>query len=178
LISRWVALGMLAALMLAFLAGSAESHANLASSDPAIDARLVRPPPELTLRFTQRLKPEGSWVQLKAGDGVNLVQQITFDQEDRSVMRGLVSQIAPGEYTVSWQSLSADDDDYADGNFRFILLNPDGSLPGSQGQGAGGSNQSSEDAGAIDVATLLAVLAAIGLVAGAVVFVTRFRGAA
>jgi methionine-rich copper-binding protein CopC len=178
LISARVALWVLAALMPAYLAGSAESHANLASSDPSTDARLLQPPSELTLRFTQRLKPEGSWVQLKTREGANLVQQVTFDQDDRYVMRGLLPPISPGEYTVSWQSLSADDDDYADGNFRFILLNPDGSPPDSQGQGASGSEESSEDTGGTDVATLLAVLAAIGLVAGAVVFVTRYRGAA
>jgi methionine-rich copper-binding protein CopC len=155
-------------------AGSVESHANLASSEPAIDARLVRPPSELTLRFTQRLKPEGSWVQLKARDGVNLVQQVTFDQEDRYVMRGLLPRIAPGEYTVSWQSLSADDDDFADGSFRFMLVNPDGSSPVGQGQGTGKPNAGSGDSGGTSVATLLAVVAAIALVGGAVVFVTRY----
>jgi methionine-rich copper-binding protein CopC len=175
LINRQAAVWLLVALLSVFLAGSAESHANLASSEPAIDARIAQPPSELTLRFTQRLKPEGSWVQLKAGDGVNLVQQIAFDQEDRYVMRGLLAQITPGEYTVSWQSLSADDDDYADGSFRFTLLNPDGSLPGGQGRGASGSEQSSEDSSGPNVATLLAVVAGIALVGGAVVFVTGYR---
>jgi methionine-rich copper-binding protein CopC len=166
---------LLAAVLLVMFAGSVESHANLASSEPAVDARIVQPPSELTLRFTQRLKPEGSWVQLKASDGANIVQQITFDQEDRYVMRGVLPQIAPGEYKVAWQSLSADDDDYADGSFRFTLLNPDGSSPGGQGQAASGSEQSSKDSGGTGVASLLAVVAAVALVAGAFVFVTRYR---
>jgi copper resistance protein C len=175
LIGRRVVVWLLAALLPAFLAGNAESHANLASSEPAIDARLQQPPSELTLRFTQRLKPEGSWVQLKAGDGVNLVQQATFDPEDRYVMRALLPQIAPGEYTVAWQSLSADDDDYADGSFRFILLNPDGSLPGSQGQGTTEPETGAGDGSGTSVATLLAVVAAIALVTGSVLFATRYK---
>jgi copper resistance protein C len=175
LINRRTVAWWLAALLLVVFADSVESHANLASSEPAIDARLVQPPSELTLRFTQRLKPEGSWVQLKASDGVNMVQQITFDQEDRYVMRGRLPQIAPGEYTVSWQSLSADDDDYADGNFRFMLLNPDGSSPGGQGQGTGEPNAGSGDSGGTTVVTLLAVVAAIALVGGALLFVARYR---
>jgi methionine-rich copper-binding protein CopC len=166
---------LLVALLSVFLAGSAESHANLASSEPVLDARIVQPPSELMLRFTQRLKPEGSWVQLKASDGVNIVQQVTFDQEDRYVMRGMLPQITPGEYTVSWQSLSADDDDYADGSFRFTLLNPDGSSPGGQGQATGGRNVGRGDGGGTSVGTLLAVVAAVALVGGAVVFVTRYR---
>jgi methionine-rich copper-binding protein CopC len=164
-----------AALLLVVLASDVESHANLASSEPAIDARVVQPPSELTLRFTQGLKPEGSWVQLKGQDGVNLVLQIAFDQEDMKVMRGVLPQILPGEYMVSWQSLSADDDDYADGNFRFTLLNPDGSMPASQGQAATGPDQSSDDGGGTDVTTLFAVVAAVALVAGAAVFVTRYK---
>jgi methionine-rich copper-binding protein CopC len=164
----------LSALLLVILAGGAEAHANLAASEPAKDARVLQPPSDLTLRFTQALKPEGSWVQLKGRDGLNVVREITFDGEAGKVMQAALPQIAPDQYTVTWQSLSADDDDYADGSFRFILLNPDGSSPAGLSQGVNEPDQPSGDGGT-SMATLLAVAAGIGLVAAAGVFVVRYR---
>jgi hypothetical protein len=64
----------------------------------------------------------------------------------------------PGVYTVKWQSLSADDDDYADGTYKLTLLRPDGTSPeGSASEAAG------EGSGLTGI--LLALGAAVAVIA-------------
>jgi hypothetical protein len=126
----------------------------------------------MTLRFTQGLKPEGSFVQVAGTDGVNRVSAFTFDPSDTKVMRATLQPLQPGVYTVKYQSLSADDDDYHDGTYQFTVLNPDGTDPAEPSPG-----QSAEDGddGNSSVTTILAVLAAVAVVGGALVFALRYK---
>jgi methionine-rich copper-binding protein CopC len=154
-------------------AGVVSAHANLDSSDPPKDARLAQAPAAMTLRFTQGLKPDGSFVQVAGADGVNRVSAFTFDPADAKVMRATLQPLQPGVYTVKYQSLSADDDDYHDGTYQFTVLNPDGTDPGaapSPGQLSG-----DEDDGSSSTTTIIAVVAAVVLVGGALMFALRFK---
>jgi len=148
------------------------AHANLDTSDPAKDARLTQAPSTMTLRFTQGLKPEGSWVQVAGDDGVNRVTEFSFDPSDKKVMRAEVEPLHAGVYTVKYQSLSAGDDDYHDGSYQFTVLNPDGSNPGAE---AASSQPSGEDDDGGSVTTIVAVVAAVILVGGALVFALRYK---
>jgi hypothetical protein len=127
----------------------------------------------MTLRFTQGLKPEGSFVQVAGTDGVNRVSGFTFDTADTKVMRATLQPLQPGVYTVKYQSLSADDDDYHDGTYQFTVLNPDGTDPVA----APSPGQSSGDGadGESSVTTILAVVAAVVAVGGALVFALRYK---
>jgi copper resistance protein C len=166
-----VLVGMVALSASALQPSGASAHANLDTSDPPKDARLAQAPSMMTLRFTQGLKPEGSFVQVAGSDGVNRVAGFTFDPADPKVMRATLQPLGPGVYTVRYQSLSADDDDYHDGTFTFTVLNPDGTDPGSSP--SPGDVLADDDGGSMT--TILAVVAAVGLVGGALVFAMRFK---
>ena len=121
-------LGVLIAVLLN--TGVVTGHADLIRAEPAVDSRLAQPPAELTLHFSQGLKQEGSFVLLEDDEGERLPVSVSFDASDNKVMRAaLGSSLGPSVYTVLWQTLSADDDDYHDGNYQLIVLNPDGSAP-------------------------------------------------
>jgi methionine-rich copper-binding protein CopC len=158
----------MSALVAALPWSTASAHANLDHSEPAADARLVQAPQTLSLYFTQTLNPSGSWINLEdsAGKVTPLAAQV--DSADTKVMRAPLPRLAPGAYTVRWQSLSADDDDYADGSFRFVVLNPDGSDPGATSDKSSSDSDDSGGAGlgmiGLGVALVVAVVAAIALV--------------
>jgi methionine-rich copper-binding protein CopC len=161
-------------LALALPSWPAGAHANLGTADPTKDERLSRPPSLITLRFTQALKPEGSWVQVKGSDGANRVREIHFDPLDTKSMQGLLLQLSPGVYNVTWQSLSAEDDDYADGTYSFVVLSPDGSTPGETGNSPA-QQPSEDDDSDLSMTTALAVVAVSVVVLGALVFAFRYR---
>jgi len=158
--------------MLALTVSGASAHANLDTSDPPKDARLAQAPTTMTLRFTQGLKSDGSFVQVASADGVNKVSGFTFDPADARVMRATLQPLQPGVYTVKYQSLSADDDDYHDGTYQFTVLNPDGSEPGSHSDPV---QTPDEDDGGGSTATILAAVAAVVVVGGALVFALRYK---
>ena len=166
-----VALGLCIAVLLE--ASIASAHANLDTSDPAKDAKLAQGPSTMTLRFTQGLKPEGSWVQVVGDDGANRVTGFSFDPVDKKVMRAELEPLHAGVYTVKYQSLSADDDDYHDGTYEFTVLNPDGSDPGAEA--AASQTPAENDNGDSNATTVLAVVGAVILVGGALVFAFRYK---
>lgn len=162
---------LLVAFSLLASAGTAVlAHANLDRSLPAAGARLAQPPPLLELRFTQDLKPEGSWVQLEGARSGRIGLELRFDPADRRLIQALLPPLPPDIYTVRWQSLSAEDDDYADGSFSFTLLNPDGSAPNGaattlvEGEGDNGAAM-----------LLIAAAASAVVVGGAALFAVRGR---
>jgi methionine-rich copper-binding protein CopC len=128
---RSVVLVALLALALAALLPSAGvfAHANLERSEPPDGGQLARTPAQLTLQFTQNLVPAQSWVAIRDADGGDTQLAVTIDPGNRKVMRAKTPVLRPGVYTIRWQSLSADDDDFAQGSYKLTVLNPDGSKP-------------------------------------------------
>jgi hypothetical protein len=86
-------------------------------------------------------------------------------------MRFVLSNAKPDVYTVRWQTLSADDDDYADDSYSFMVLNPDGSRP--DGAGVVGDAVSSDGSG--DSIPIAAIAGASGIVLVALFIVLRWR---
>ena len=125
------------------------------------------------VRFTQGLKPSGSFVQVAGADGVNRVSAFTFDAVDPKLMRATLQPLQPGVYTVKYQSLSADDDDYHDGTYQFTVLNPDGTNPVAPPDPV---QTPDEDEGSGSTTTILAVVAAVAIVGAALVFALRYKG--
>jgi methionine-rich copper-binding protein CopC len=169
-----IALSMIiSAIGVALTWSTISAHANLDHSEPAEDARLAQAPQTLSLYFTQRLNPSGSWINLEdsAGKVTPLAAQV--DSADTKVMRAPLPRLVPSAYTVRWQSLSADDDDYADGSFRFVVLNPDGSDPDATADGSSSDSGDSGGAGLVMIGLGVALLVAV--VAG-IAFLTRLKG--
>jgi hypothetical protein len=87
---------------------------------------------------------------------------VTVDANDKKVMRAMTPPLKPGSYTIRWQSLSADDDDFAQGSYKLTVLNADGSKPGGSEDSTG--------------TTLLVIGAIAGVaVAGFGVWFLKFR---
>ena len=104
-----------------------------------------------------------------------LTAGFAFDPADPKVMRATLEPLQPGVYTVKYQSLSADDDDYHDGAYQFTVLNPDGSELGSGVSSSVGPDAAGEADDGSSSATLLAGVATVVLVGGALVFALRYK---
>jgi methionine-rich copper-binding protein CopC len=166
----------LALLPAALIAAVAHAHAELISSEPAAAARLAQAPAALKLSFSQSIVPSGSFVHVETSAGTRLAVQAQFDETGRRTMSVPLPSLGPDLYRVRWQTLSADDDDYADGTYDFVVLNQDGSLPAA----AAGTNGSpgaptSSGGGGSSLGIVVAAGVAIVMVAGALVFVLRGR---
>ncbi len=123
---RAPALGLALAVGAALLlTGLAFAHAAYVRSEPGAGAVVATAPTEVTIWFEQDmfrragenglevLGPDGAAVQVGAA---------AIDDDDRRMLRvPLAGGLAPGEYTVNWHTLSAEDGDTADGSFTFTL---------------------------------------------------------
>jgi methionine-rich copper-binding protein CopC len=105
------------------------AHAELKQSDPPDGGTLAKTPAELTLTFSQNLVATQSWVAIRDAQGGDTQLKVSVDPSDKKVMHATTPQLQPGIYTIRWQSLSADDDDFAQGSYKLVVLNPDGSKP-------------------------------------------------
>jgi methionine-rich copper-binding protein CopC len=113
------------------------AHAELRESEPPDGGTLAATPAQLTLKFSQNLVPSQSWVAIRDAQGGDVQLAVTVDPNDRKVMRATTPQLMPGVYTIRWQSLSADDDDFAQGSYKLTVLNPDGSKPAGEDDSTG-----------------------------------------
>ena len=90
--------------------------------DPAPDARLDTSPPAVVIRFTERVEPRASSLdvldargaRVSRGDGV-------VDPENPWRYRVALEPLPPGAYTVSWRVLSADDGHVTSGAHVFTV---------------------------------------------------------
>jgi methionine-rich copper-binding protein CopC len=152
---------------------AAAAHANLASAEPPADAMLREGPATLTLTFTQAVVPSGSWVQVRDSNDQPIPLQ-SFAASGKS-MHVEVAGLKPDIYTVKWQTLSAEDDDYADGSYRITVLMPDGSLPPAARAPAQSPSTGNEplDGGSSLTMLVLASLLGVTMVGGAIYFAMR-----
>lgn len=164
------AVGMIAtaALLLTALPSSgAEAHADLVRAEPEIDSRVATSPAQLVLHFSQEVKQVGSFIQIEDASGNRPPLEVAFDPTDGKVMIAKpVSPLVSGVYKVHWQTLSAGDDDFHDGEYELTILNPDGSepdgVPSSIGSDEDGQGKSGESGTTILIAVMAPVLIGIG----------------
>jgi copper transport protein len=150
------------ALLLVLPSTGVFAHAELTSSEPPNGGTLATTPAELTLHFSQNLVTAQSWVAIRDAQGGDTQLKVSFDPSDKKLMRATTPQLPPGIYTIRWQSLSADDDDFQQGSYKLTVLNPDGSKPTGNEDNTG---------------TVLAIVGLIMLVSGcaAGVWFLKFR---
>ena len=129
-VRNFVAIVMVAfAIVVLAPASGVFAHAELKSSEPADGGTVATTPAELALHFSQNLVSAQSWVAIRDSQGGDTQLKVSFDANDKKLMKATTPQLQPGTYTIRWQSLSADDDDFATGSYKLIVLNPDGSKP-------------------------------------------------
>jgi methionine-rich copper-binding protein CopC len=104
--------------------GAALGHAKLIRAEPAPGSRITTPPRVVRAVFNDELDPKRSTLTVtdararRVDDGKGGVD---LDDLDRKTMIARVRAIGPGIYTVRWKAVSADDQNVAQGTFRFTV---------------------------------------------------------
>jgi len=117
---RLAALAPLAGLWLLATGPAAAAHGALQSSDPAGGSSLDRPPPAVTLRFTERPDPGLSTVRVLDSSGRVVAGGPARPVPGRPAeLRVPLAGLPAGGYTVAWRIVSAVDGHRTDGVFGF-----------------------------------------------------------
>lgn len=140
-------LRILVALVAAFgLLSSVSAHAKLDTSEPAAGAKLTSVPTKITLNFTEEIseKPTDSYFTVTDAKGtkVGSGQLDTSDLDHKTLTGTLNAGAGDGVYTVSWVTVTTDDNGHSDGVFTFGV-NAD---PGVQPTAAPHSDDDDDDA--------------------------------
>ena len=119
-------LPLLAPLMLLALASeSAEAHANLVESDPAVNSVLPESPDRITIRFTEPLEPALSEIRVLDAMGRRVDSgDSELDASDPHLMSVSVESLENGTYTVAWKNVSTVDGHRVRGAFVFSVGEP------------------------------------------------------
>jgi copper transport protein len=142
---RRIPVAALAAVVLAaaLITVPASAHALLVRSEPGSNADLARSPLKVELWFSEPLEVAFSSARVVDANGADLpTGAIVFDPADPTHLTLPVEELAPGIYTVAWQTLSRVDGHEWFGSFPFTVLNPDGSRPSSVAASVAGSDRS------------------------------------
>ena len=103
------------------LEGSAAAHANYIRSNPAADARLLRPPTEVRVTFSEPPDPGASRIEVFNAQGSRVDRGDTRSSDEANGLVVSLGEIADGGYVVSWQVLSTVDGHTTRGSFVFAL---------------------------------------------------------
>lgn len=143
--------GALAASLL--FATTVFAHAEPATAKPGDGAVVLQPPAEIVIEMSQDMFSKDGANDIDVLDSTG--KEVTtvaaaVDRNDRKRLSvAMPSTLAPGEYTVNWKTLSADDGDDAEGSIAFTydpkgtadpgketlredLLNPGGATPSAE----------------------------------------------
>jgi len=105
------------------LGGAAQGHANYVSSNPASDARLLKPPSEVRIVFSEPPDPKGSDIQVLDTSGKRHDRGDVGPSGDPNGLRVSLEAIPDGGYTVAWTTRSAVDGHTTKGSFAFVIGN-------------------------------------------------------
>jgi copper transport protein len=109
------------------LGGLALGHANYVRSNPASDARLVRPPTEVRIEFSEPPDPKGSEIHVLDTNGKRHDKGDVALSGDPNGLKVSLQPITDGGYTVAWTASSAIDGHTTRGSFAFVI--GDGPIP-------------------------------------------------
>jgi methionine-rich copper-binding protein CopC len=87
-------------------AGSAQAHAILMESAPAIGAKVSAGPLSVVLRYNSRIDSYRSRISLTLPDGSRVVLPIAPSSADDSLET--ITRVVPGAYVLHWQVLAID----------------------------------------------------------------------
>lgn len=150
--------------------GTTQAHALLVRSDPAENAELRVSPDQVIGFFSEPLDERLSSLEVLDGTGERVDSgETTFGPEPERMSIGLPEELAPGFYTVVWETLSTVDGHLFKGSYPFTVLNEDGSQPSGPRFEAGGGGAESTDPD--DILVKWSQLAAATLLVGALAFV-------
>ena len=93
-------------LLLCLFAASADAHAILIDSTPAVNGRLPAGQAAMTLRFNSRIDRDRSRLTLVTADKTQ--SKLPIDDAGPPDVMTTKTTLAPGDYTVHWQVLAVD----------------------------------------------------------------------
>lgn len=102
------------------VASPALAHSLLLESSPAAEAILTTLPPQLTLRFNNRIEKRLSRISLVDDRGRPQALTIAVTDGGADRLTATVPTLEPGAYRVEWHVLSTDGH-VVSGSFRFRL---------------------------------------------------------
>ncbi len=111
----------LAATLLLGAGTVADAHATYVRSNPAADARLVRPPTEVRVVFSEPPAPDGSGIEVSDASGRRVDKGDVAPSGEENGLRVSLEPIGDGGYTVVWSALSAVDGHSYRGTFVFAV---------------------------------------------------------
>lgn len=111
-----------ALLLLAIAAGPVAAHVALVSSDPADGSAVTGSPDTITLLFTEDLRADPSFFNLKDAAGETLGRGAP-DPANRRAMVLAPPELGPGDYRVEWAGVGTDGH-VERGIVRFAVLEP------------------------------------------------------
>ncbi len=125
-----------------FLPATASAHAILLRSDPAQDAVLNTPPPQVRMWFSEDLNPAFSTAVVVNATNHRVDKQDAHvspaDSKEMDV--SLNPNLPPSVYVVIYRTDSAADGHILRGSFIFTVARPDGSVPSLNGNSQPGQN--------------------------------------
>ena len=122
--ARWLPLSALL-ILLALASESAEAHANLVESDPAVNSVLPDSPDRVTIRFTEPLEAALSEIRVLDAQGRRVDSgDSAVDPNDPHLMSVSVEPLENGTYTVAWKNVSTVDGHRVRGAFVFSVGEP------------------------------------------------------
>jgi len=90
-------------------AGAAAAHAFLEHAIPAVGSTVRTAPARVSLRFTQRLEPAFSKLEVRDADGKRVDRQdAALASGDATTLTASLPRLPPGSYVVKWRVLSVD----------------------------------------------------------------------
>jgi copper resistance protein C len=112
-------LPILLALVLA--APPAFAHAGLERASPGVGSTVHAAPAEVTLRFSERIEPAFSTLQVTGPGGERVdAGDLRVDERERTVLRASLKALPPGVYKVIWRAVSVDTH-VTNGDFKFTV---------------------------------------------------------
>ncbi len=129
-----IGVALIVALVLSLsLFGIASAHAKLVSSDPAAGAKLTRAPTKVTLVFSEEISDKATesffTVTNASGAAVGKGELDNTDLDHKTLSGTLKSGLGDGIYTVTWQTITPDDNGKSNGSFTFGVNQDPGAQP-------------------------------------------------
>jgi methionine-rich copper-binding protein CopC len=99
-----------------------EAHAFIKQAEPAAGSTVQKSPAEVKIRFTEKLEPAFSSIQVFDGSKKEVDKRdVHLDPSDHALLHVSLPQLGPGTYTVTWRVVSVDTH-VTNGSFTFRIL--------------------------------------------------------
>jgi methionine-rich copper-binding protein CopC len=100
---------------------AARAHAFLERASPAVGSIIHAAPAEITLRFTERIEPAFSTVQVTGPRGERVDSGTpSVDAREPASLHVPLKTLSAGTYKVAWRVVSVDSH-VTDGDFKFTV---------------------------------------------------------